>query len=127
MASSLPCSWPDRATCGGAVIAGGSKTAQTPRGRAARLTRSGASLAPASLSSSWPSGDITQVTAANLAARYDPLLVFAGATLGLWAAAAMAVTIGAKSLSLIPMAWVRRITAAILLGFGIYTVVAAVS
>jgi Ca2+/H+ antiporter, TMEM165/GDT1 family len=28
-------------------------------------------------------GDITQVTAANLAARYDPLPVFAGATLGL--------------------------------------------
>ena len=72
-------------------------------------------------------GDITQVTVANLAARYDPLLVFAGATLGLWAAAALAVSIGAKSLSLIPMAWVRRITAAILLGFGIYTIVAAAS
>src|SRR5258708_155182 len=70
-------------------------------------------------------GDITQVTAANLAARYDPLLVFAGATLGLWAVAAVAVSIGAKSLSVIPMAWVRRITAAILLGFGIYTIVAA--
>ncbi len=70
-------------------------------------------------------GDITQVTAANLAARYDPLLVFAGATLGLWAVAAIAVSIGAKSLSVIPMAWVRRITAAILLGFGIYTIVAA--
>ena len=72
-------------------------------------------------------GDITQVTAANLAARYDPLLVFAGATLGLWAAAALAVSIGAKSLSLIPMGWVRRITATILLGFGIYTIVAAFS
>jgi putative Ca2+/H+ antiporter (TMEM165/GDT1 family) len=72
-------------------------------------------------------GDITQVTAANLAARYDPLLVFAGATLGLWAVAAVAVSIGAKSLSLIPMAWVRRITGAILLGFGIYTIVAAIA
>jgi Ca2+/H+ antiporter, TMEM165/GDT1 family len=72
-------------------------------------------------------GDITQVTAANLAARYDPLLVFAGATLGLWAVAAVAVSIGAKSLSVIPMAWVRRITAAILLGFGIYTIVAAIT
>jgi Ca2+/H+ antiporter, TMEM165/GDT1 family len=72
-------------------------------------------------------GDITQVTAANLAARYDPLLVFAGATLGLWAVAAVAVNIGAKSLSVIPMAWVRRITAAILLGFGIYTIVGAIS
>jgi putative Ca2+/H+ antiporter (TMEM165/GDT1 family) len=72
-------------------------------------------------------GDITQVTAANLAARYDPLLVFAGATLGLWAVAAVAVSIGAKSLSLIPMAWVHRITGAILLGFGIYTIVAAIA
>ncbi len=72
-------------------------------------------------------GDITQVTAANLAARYDPLLVFAGATLGLWAVAAVAVSIGAKSLNLIPMAWVRRITGAILLGFGIYTIVAAIA
>ncbi len=72
-------------------------------------------------------GDITQVTAANLAARYNPLLVFAGATLGLWAVAAVAVSIGAKSLRLIPMTLVRRITAVILLGFGIYTIVAAVT
>src|SRR5258708_22781675 len=39
-------------------------------------------------------GDITQLTTANLAARYDPLLVFAGATLGLWAVAAAAVSAG---------------------------------
>jgi Ca2+/H+ antiporter, TMEM165/GDT1 family len=70
-------------------------------------------------------GDITQVTTANLAARYDPLLVFAGATLGLWAVAAVAVSVGAKALDLIPMAWVRRITATILLTFGIITIVAA--
>jgi Ca2+/H+ antiporter, TMEM165/GDT1 family len=72
-------------------------------------------------------GDITQVTAANLAARYDPVLVFAGATLGLWAVAAVAVSVGAKSLDLIPMAWVRRITAAILLALGIYTAVMAIA
>ena len=29
-------------------------------------------------------GDITQITAANLAARYGPVPVFAGASLGLW-------------------------------------------
>jgi Ca2+/H+ antiporter, TMEM165/GDT1 family len=72
-------------------------------------------------------GDITQLSTASLAARYDPLLVFAGATLGLWTVAAVAVSIGAKSLSLIPMAWVRRITAAILLGLGIYTAVTAIA
>ena len=66
-------------------------------------------------------GDITQITVANMAARYDPFLVFAGGTLGLWAVAAVAVSVGAKSLKVIPMAWVQRITGTILLGLGIYT------
>ena len=66
-------------------------------------------------------GDITQITAANLAARYDPFLIFVGGTLGLWAVAAVAVSVGAKSLKVIPMAWVQRITGTILLGLGIYT------
>jgi Ca2+/H+ antiporter, TMEM165/GDT1 family len=70
-------------------------------------------------------GDITQLTTANLAARYDPLLVFAGATLGLWAVAALAVIVGAKSLQLIPVNWIRRITATIMLGLGIYTALLA--
>ncbi len=71
-------------------------------------------------------GDITQITAANLAARYDPVLVFVGASLGLCAVAAVAVAIGAKSLSVIPMAWVNRITGLILLALGIYTAVSAI-
>ncbi len=72
-------------------------------------------------------GDITQLTAANLAARYDPLSVFVGATLGLWAVAALAVTVGAKSLNFIPMAWVQRITAVILFALGGYTAFAALT
>jgi Ca2+/H+ antiporter, TMEM165/GDT1 family len=73
-------------------------------------------------------GDITQITAANLTARYaDPVSVFLGATLGLWAVAGLAVTAGAKSLAVIPMAWVRRISAAILLGFGAYSTIAAIT
>ena len=71
-------------------------------------------------------GDVTQLATANLAARYDPVPVLAGATLGLWAAAAIAVTIGAKSLSVIPMAWVTRIAGTILLTLGIYSAIAAV-
>jgi len=70
-------------------------------------------------------GDITQLTAANLAAKYNPVLVFVGATLGLWAVAATAVSIGAKSLSVIPMAWVSRITGTILLALGIYSAIQA--
>jgi Ca2+/H+ antiporter, TMEM165/GDT1 family len=72
-------------------------------------------------------GDITQLTAANLAAKYDPLSVFVGATLGLWAVAALAVTVGAKSLNFIPMPWVQRITAVILLALGGYTAFAALT
>jgi putative Ca2+/H+ antiporter (TMEM165/GDT1 family) len=53
------------------------------------------------------------------------LLVFAGATLGLWAVAALAVIVGAKSLQLLPVNWIRRITATIMLGLGIYTALAA--
>lgn len=72
-------------------------------------------------------GDITQITAANLAARYDPVLVFAGATLGLWTVAGVAVSVGAKSLDLIPMAWVQRITGVILLALGVYTAALAIT
>ncbi|HEU5416950.1 MAG TPA: TMEM165/GDT1 family protein [Streptosporangiaceae bacterium] len=76
--------------------------------------------------SEW--GDITQFTTANLAARYAaPVSVAAGAILGLWAVTAVAVNVGSKSLQLIPMAWVQRITGTILLGFGIYSVVQAVA
>jgi Ca2+/H+ antiporter, TMEM165/GDT1 family len=70
-------------------------------------------------------GDITQITAANMAARYNPALVYVGATLGVWAVSAIAVFAGAKSLRFIPAAWVRRITAVILLGLGVYTAVIA--
>ena len=72
-------------------------------------------------------GDITQVATANLAARYGAVLVFAGATLGLWAAAALAVNLGAKSLTVIPLAWVSRITGTILLALGIYAAIAAIT
>jgi Ca2+/H+ antiporter, TMEM165/GDT1 family len=72
-------------------------------------------------------GDITQITTANLAARYaDPVAVAVGAALGLAAVAALAVNLGAKSLSLIPMTWVQRITGTILLGFAAFSIVRAV-
>ncbi len=71
-------------------------------------------------------GDVTQLATANLAARYDPVLVLAGATLGLWAATAVGVVVGAKSLSVMPMAWVTRIAGTILLTLGIYSAIAAV-
>lgn len=75
--------------------------------------------------SEW--GDITQVTTGNLAARYaDPLPVAIGAALGLMTVTALAVNVGAKSLKVIPMTWVQRITGTILLGFGIYSLIQAI-
>ncbi len=70
-------------------------------------------------------GDVTQITAANLAARYNPALVFAGATLGVWTVSAIAVAVGATSLSVVPVTWVRRVTAVIMLALGVYTAVIA--
>jgi putative Ca2+/H+ antiporter (TMEM165/GDT1 family) len=64
-------------------------------------------------------GDITQVTAADLAARYGTLPVFAGPPLGLWVIAAAAVSLGAKSLDVISLRWIRQFTAAILARLGV--------
>jgi Ca2+/H+ antiporter, TMEM165/GDT1 family len=97
-------------------------TARVSGPRASFLAVAGTSFAVVFLAE-W--GDVTQLTAANLAARYNPLLVFAGSTLGLWAVAALAVTVGAKVLNFVPARWVRRITAGILLVLGIYAAVLA--
>lgn len=73
-------------------------------------------------------GDITQITTANLAARYgDPVSVGIGAVLALWVLAALAITIGSKSLDVIPMVWVRRVTAVIMLGLAAGTAWSALS
>jgi Ca2+/H+ antiporter, TMEM165/GDT1 family len=72
-------------------------------------------------------GDITQVTAADLAARHSSLAVFAGSVLGLWVVAAIAVAVGARVLDRIPMGWVRRITAVVMLVMGLCTAASAVA
>ena len=60
-------------------------------------------------------GDITQITTANLAARYrDPLSVGLGALLALWSVAALALTVGRSLLQRVPTRLVRRITGAAL-------------
>ena len=54
-------------------------------------------------------GDLTQFLTVSLAARYhDPVSVGIGATLALWVAAGMAVTVGWRLLKLIPMQWLTR-------------------
>jgi putative Ca2+/H+ antiporter (TMEM165/GDT1 family) len=54
-------------------------------------------------------GDLTQFLTVSLAARFhDPVAVGIGATLGLWVAAGCAVTVGWRLLKLIPMYWLTR-------------------
>jgi Ca2+/H+ antiporter, TMEM165/GDT1 family len=61
-------------------------------------------------------GDLTQFLTVSLAARFhDPIAVGAGATLALWTAAAIAVLAGWRLLKLIPMRWLTRGAAAIML------------
>jgi Ca2+/H+ antiporter, TMEM165/GDT1 family len=67
-------------------------------------------------------GDITQITTADLAARYaDPVSVGIGAVLALWVLAGLAIALGAKSLDVIPMVWVRRVTAVFMLGLAVWS------
>jgi putative Ca2+/H+ antiporter (TMEM165/GDT1 family) len=72
-------------------------------------------------------GDITQLATANLAASYaDPLSVTVGAVLALWAVSGLAVGVGAKLLTRVPLRPVQLITAVIMLGLALWSAVAAV-
>jgi putative Ca2+/H+ antiporter (TMEM165/GDT1 family) len=66
-------------------------------------------------------GDLTQILAANLAAHYrDPLAVGVGATLALWAVAAVAVIGGRWLGRVIDASILRAVTALVLAGFAGY-------
>jgi putative Ca2+/H+ antiporter (TMEM165/GDT1 family) len=61
-------------------------------------------------------GDLTQIATATLAARYhDPISVAVGATLGLWAVGALAIAGGRGLMKVIPLAWISRVAAVIML------------
>jgi putative Ca2+/H+ antiporter (TMEM165/GDT1 family) len=73
-------------------------------------------------------GDLTQIATATLAARFhDPLSVGAGALLALWAVAALAVISGRELLRLIPLKWVSRAAAVIMLALAGISLAAALS
>ncbi|HEX9526307.1 MAG TPA: TMEM165/GDT1 family protein [Streptosporangiaceae bacterium] len=72
-------------------------------------------------------GDITQVTTANFAARYqEPLIVGVAAVIALWAVSGLAVFVGPKVLGRIPERSVRVAAAVALTGFGLYSLSQAV-
>lgn len=73
-------------------------------------------------------GDVTQLTTANLAARYgDPVSVGVGAVLALSAVTALAVTAGVKALDRIPARPLRWVTATVLTCLGIYSALSALT
>jgi putative Ca2+/H+ antiporter (TMEM165/GDT1 family) len=73
-------------------------------------------------------GDLTQFLTVSLAARFhDPVSVGVGATLGLWVAAGIAVTVGWRFLKLIPMQWLTRGAAVVMLILAATSAYAAVS
>jgi Ca2+/H+ antiporter, TMEM165/GDT1 family len=61
-------------------------------------------------------GDLTQIMTVSLAARFhDPLAVGIGATLALWVAAALAIAVGWRLLKVIPVRWLTRGAAVVML------------
>jgi Ca2+/H+ antiporter, TMEM165/GDT1 family len=61
-------------------------------------------------------GDLTQFLTVSLSARFhNPVAVGVGATLALWTAAGLAVLVGWRLLKLIPMHWLTRGAAVIML------------
>jgi putative Ca2+/H+ antiporter (TMEM165/GDT1 family) len=73
-------------------------------------------------------GDLTQFVTISLAARFhDPVSVGIGATLALWVAAGAAVTLGWRVLKLIPMHWLTRGAAVVMLALAGTSAYAAAS
>jgi Ca2+/H+ antiporter, TMEM165/GDT1 family len=71
-------------------------------------------------------GDITQITTANLAARYqDPISVGMGALLALWSVSALALTVGRGLVQRVPTRLVRRLTGVVLAVLAVVTLVEA--
>lgn len=71
-------------------------------------------------------GDITQLTTANLAARYDdPVAVGIGAVLGLWCAALVGITVGRTLMKYVSAHLLQRVGAAIFLALALSSMIDA--
>jgi putative Ca2+/H+ antiporter (TMEM165/GDT1 family) len=72
-------------------------------------------------------GDPTQIVIATLTARYDnPVAVGVGALLALWGVSALAVYGGNRLRRVVPVRWVIRVAAAILVILGVLSAVDAI-
>jgi Ca2+/H+ antiporter, TMEM165/GDT1 family len=72
-------------------------------------------------------GDLTQILTANLAAKYhNPVSVGLGAVLGLWAVGLLALLGGSTLLKVLPIKWITRIAAVVMLGLAVYSIVSVI-
>lgn len=72
-------------------------------------------------------GDPTEIVVATLAARYGaPIAVGIGALAALWTVSALAVYFGGRLARRVPVRWVIRVTAAILVALGVLSAIAAI-
>lgn len=73
-------------------------------------------------------GDLTQILTGTLAARYDdPVSVFVGALLALWAVAAIAITAGRWLLRVVPLRLVQRLAGVLFAGLALFSAAEAVA
>ncbi len=71
-------------------------------------------------------GDLSDITMANLAARYhDPVAVGIGSVLGLWLVAALAILGGRGLLRILPMRWISRLAALLMVVMAAITLAGA--
>lgn len=71
-------------------------------------------------------GDLTQIVTANLAAKFDWLSVGIGALLALWAVAGLAIMGGQALLRVVPLKYIVRTAALIMVALSVYSLVSAV-
>ena len=72
-------------------------------------------------------GDPSQIIIAPLAARYDdPLAVGIGALVALWAVSALAVFGGHRLRRVVPVRWVTRVAAAVLIVLAVFSAIEAI-
>jgi Ca2+/H+ antiporter, TMEM165/GDT1 family len=71
-------------------------------------------------------GDLSDIMIANLAARYhDPVAVGIGSVLALWAVTALAITGGRKLSQILPVRWITRLAALVMVVMAGFTLVEA--
>jgi putative Ca2+/H+ antiporter (TMEM165/GDT1 family) len=72
-------------------------------------------------------GDLSDIVIANLAARYhDPVAVGIGSVLALWSVVALAITGGRGLQRILPMRWIARLAALVMVAMAGFTLVQAI-